>query len=57
MDCDFTYEFTEKAEMDLDGILKYIGEELCNKTAAKNIFEKTVKAIETICAYPVRVCL
>ena len=48
--CD--YSFTAKAEQDLDGIIKYISEDLSNKTAAQNFFLKVFENIDTIRSYP-----
>ena len=48
----YNYFFTEKAENDLDGIIKYISVNLANKSAAQNFFVKVFENVETICAYP-----
>ena len=47
----YDYFFTEKAENDLGGIIKYISEYLANKSAAQNFFIKVFENIDTICAY------
>ena len=48
----YNYFFTEKAENDLDGIIKHISVNLANKSAAQNFFVKVFENVETICAYP-----
>ena len=48
----YDYFFTEKAENDLDGIIKYISVDLANRSAAQNFFVNVFENIETICAYP-----
>ena len=37
MECKYSYRFTEKAEQDLDEILRYISVDLVNPTAAQNL--------------------
>lgn len=52
MDCEYSYKFTETAENDLDGILRYITVDLCNPSAAKDFFEKLFDNIGVICSFP-----
>ena len=48
----YDFLFTEKAEQDLDEILTYISNELCNKKATKDFFDKVFSAIDTLRACP-----
>ncbi len=48
----YSFKFTEKAENDLDGILQYIAEELCNPTAAKELYQKIFESIDTVLSFP-----
>ena len=50
MDC--KYQFTDVAINDLDKILNYIANELCNDLASKNLFSKIEKTIDNICLFP-----
>ena len=44
--------FTDKAEADLDEILNYISNKLCNYQAANDLFNKIFKTIDNIIAFP-----
>ena len=46
------YKFTYLAEEDLDDILSYLCNELCNKTAAANFYSKAMEAIDRMCEFP-----
>ena len=47
-----SFQFTDAAKEDLDGILSYISKDLCNPIAAKNLFEKIEKTVSRICDFP-----
>ena len=44
--------FTDKAENDLDEILNYISNKLCNFQAANDLFNEIFKTIHNIIAFP-----
>ena len=48
MECRYSYQFTERAEQDLDEILRYISVDLANPTAAQNLGRKIFEKIETV---------
>jgi len=52
MEFKYSYKFTEKAEKDLDEILKYIKEDLFNPTAATAFFDKIFESIDNIRNFP-----
>lgn len=52
MDYKYSYKFTEKAEKDLFGILRYIGEDLSNPTAATEFGKKVFERIDDIRNFP-----
>ena len=52
MEFKYSYKFTEKAEKDLDEILKYIKEDLFNPTAATAFFDKIFEGIDNIRNFP-----
>ncbi len=52
MECRYTYRFTEKAEQDLDEILRYISMDLVNPTAARNLGRKVFEKIDMVRAFP-----
>lgn len=47
-----SYNFTEKASEDLDGISHYIANTLSNPTAARNFYQQLLRAIERIWYMP-----
>ena len=47
---DSKFKFTDKAENDLDEILNYISNKLCNFQAANDLFNKIFKTIDNIIA-------
>lgn len=50
----FKYRFTEKAGRELEKILEYISEDLCNPSAATAFAKKVFENIDTLCAFPDR---
>ena len=48
----FSYRFTEKAEQDLDEILRYIAVDLVNPTAAQNLGRKVFEKIDMVRTFP-----
>lgn len=50
--CNYGFRFTETAERDLDEILSYITEKLCNPLAAAVFFTHLKDKIKEICHYP-----
>ena len=52
MECKYSYRFTEKAEQDLDEILRYISVDLVNPTAAQNLGRKIFEKIDVVCVFP-----
>lgn len=48
----YRFIITEKAENDLDEILKYISVELVNPDAATSFVEKLLSIIDEICLFP-----
>ncbi len=48
----FSYRFTEKAEQDLDEILRYISVDLVNPTAAQNLGRKVFEKIDMVRTFP-----
>lgn len=48
----FKYQFTQKAEVDLNDIVAYITLELSNPKAASDFMDKLQKAIEDVCLFP-----
>ncbi len=52
MDFKYSYKFTEKAEHDLDEILKYIKEDLFNKSVASAFLERVFGSIDNIRNFP-----
>lgn len=49
---DSKYIFTETAKNDLDSIMEYISNKLCNYSAAKDLFNHIFKTINNITSYP-----
>ena len=49
---DSKFKFTDKAENDLDEILNYISNKLCNFQAANDLFNIIFKTIDNIIASP-----
>ncbi len=49
---DSKFKFTDKAENDLDEILNYISNKLCNFQAANDLFNEIFKTIHNIIAFP-----
>ena len=52
MEYKYSYRFTEKAEQDLDEILRYISMDLVNPTAAQNLAGKIFDKIDMIRVFP-----
>lgn len=52
MESDYSYKFTEKAENDLDEILRYISRDLCNPSAATSFGRKIFERIDAIRNFP-----
>lgn len=52
MAADYNYVFTARAERDLNDILSYISEELCNPTATGKLANKIFESIDAVLAYP-----
>lgn len=50
--CKYDFEFTSRAEQDLDDILNYIARDLANPTAAKKFYFALSNAIDNICLFP-----
>ena len=48
---DSKFKFTDKAENDLDEILNYISNKLCNFQAANDLLNKIFKTIDNIIDY------
>lgn len=48
----YSYRFTEKAEQDLEGILRYIAVELSNPVAAQNLGRKIFEKIDIVRDFP-----
>ncbi|MBO4603990.1 MAG: type II toxin-antitoxin system RelE/ParE family toxin [Clostridiales bacterium] len=48
----YSFEITEKAERDLDDILRYISVELANPKAASRFIEDFMKAVDEVCSFP-----
>ena len=48
----FSYRFTDKAEQDLDEILRYISVDLVNPTAAQNLGRKVFEKIDMVRTFP-----
>ena len=49
---DSKFKFTDKAENDLDAILNFISNKLCNFQAANDLFNEIFKTIHNIIAFP-----
>lgn len=52
MASEFDYQLTEKAEVDLDGIMFDIAAQLGNPQAVANFLDQLQVAIQEVCAYP-----
>ena len=52
MEFKYTYKFSERAAEDLEEILRYIAEDLCNKSAAADLGRKIFENIDTIRVFP-----
>ena len=52
MDCKYSYKFTEKAEKDLNDVLRYISEDLSNPQAATEFGKKVFERIDNIRSFP-----
>ena len=52
MEYKFTYRLTEKAQNDLDEIIRYIVIELCNLSAASDFMNQLSKCIEETRLFP-----
>ncbi|MCD8040133.1 MAG: type II toxin-antitoxin system RelE/ParE family toxin [Clostridia bacterium] len=52
MDSEYKYRFTDKAVSDLDEILSYITNELCNAKAAKDLYSEIFEQIDNVCQFP-----
>ncbi len=48
----FKYLFTKRAENDLSNIINYISNDLSNRVAAKDFYDKVIYALEIICDFP-----
>ena len=48
----YSFRLTPLAEQDIDSVLAYITETLCNAKAAIDLLDKIEHAIETICEFP-----
>ena len=48
----YSYRFTENAEQDLEGILRYIAVELSNPVAAQNLGRKIFEKIDIVRDFP-----
>ena len=48
----YAVKLTPKAREDLDSIYRYIGEELCNPSAAANLSDQFEKAFDRISVFP-----
>ena len=46
------YSFTEIAKDDLDKILNYIANDLCNQIAAKDFYKNVKDKIDYVCNFP-----
>ena len=49
---DSKFKFTDKAENDLDEILNYISNKLCNFQVANDLFNEIFKTFHNIIAFP-----
>lgn len=52
MAVDYSFKFTEKAEEDLNNILQYISNDLCNPTAASVLAQKIFESIDNVRVFP-----
>ena len=52
MASEYSYRFTEQAEKDIEDILRYISEDLCNPSAALKLGEKIFADINEIRKFP-----
>ncbi|MDD6995171.1 MAG: type II toxin-antitoxin system RelE/ParE family toxin [Candidatus Borkfalkiaceae bacterium] len=50
----FKCRFTEKAGRELEDILQYISEDLCNVSAAASFGKKVFENIDALCSFPER---
>ena len=48
----YSFQLTPLAEQDIDEVLVYITETLCNGQAAIDLLDKMQHAIDTICEFP-----
>ncbi len=48
----YKYRITYAAEDDLEGILDYIANKLCNVTAAREFYAQFVDSIKIVCDFP-----
>ncbi len=48
----YKYTITYAAELDLNEILDYISNKLCNKTAAKDFYNELINSIAIVCDFP-----
>lgn len=52
MAVNYSFKFTEKAEEDLNNILQYISNDLCNPTAASVLAQKIFECIDNVRVFP-----
>ena len=52
MDSEYSFQFTEKALSDLDGIVDYLVNTLGQLPAAQRIVDKIEQEIHVVCRYP-----
>lgn len=52
MEFDYSYSFTAKAENDLEGILRYIRDDLLNPSAATDFGRKLFESIDNVRNFP-----
>ena len=52
MASEYKYCFTKKAEADLDAILSYMVNDLCNAKAAKDFYNKIFGQLNNVCRFP-----
>lgn len=52
MEYSYSYRFTEKAENDLDEILRYISDDLNNPSAANDLVVEFFNSVNNILAFP-----
>lgn len=52
MDCEYRYQLTQRAKLDVRAIVDYIRNELDNENAARALMKEIEECMEKVCIFP-----